>query len=90
VTPFVGWADGPVTVRHNADEIERIIEVPLSFLLDLARYRIEPREHQGRVYRTTYLDYGPHTIWGATGGILRRFVEEVFGGPAGPAAHETL
>lgn len=90
VTPFVGWARGPVAFRPSPEEIDEVIEVPVSFLSDRSRYRIEPREFAGRVYNTTYLDYGAHVIWGATGGILRRFVEEVFGAPEAPATRESL
>jgi 8-oxo-dGTP pyrophosphatase MutT (NUDIX family) len=90
VTPVVGWARGPLEFRPSPDEIDAIIEVPVSFLRDRSRYRVEPCEYKGRIYQTTYLDFGPHLIWGATGGILRRFVEEIFGEPVPPETLETL
>ena len=90
VTPYVGWARGPIEFRPNAEEAEEIIEVPVSFLADHSRYRVEPREYEGRTYQTTYLDFGAHIIWGATGGILRRFVEEILGSAEAAGPWETL
>jgi 8-oxo-dGTP pyrophosphatase MutT (NUDIX family) len=77
VTPFVGVIPSPFEYRLNKDEVEATIEVPLSFFENPEHLRVEPREHQGRIYDVLYWDYGPYTIWGATASMLRRFLDLV-------------
>ena len=75
VTPFVGILPYPLPYRLNPHEVEAVLEAPLSFFADPSGLRVEPREHQGRVFEVLFWDYGPHTIWGATAGILKGFLD---------------
>lgn len=75
VTPFVGVIPYPFPYRLNSHEVEAVLEVPLSFLLEPAHLRVEQLEHQGQVLDVLFWDYGPHTIWGATAGILKGFLD---------------
>lgn len=75
VTPFVGVIPHPFDYRLNGREVEDVVEVPLSFLLDPSHLRVEQREHDGRIYDVLFWDYGPYTIWGATASILKSFVD---------------
>jgi 8-oxo-dGTP pyrophosphatase MutT (NUDIX family) len=77
VTPFVGVIPSLSEYQLNKDEVEDTIEVPLSFFSKPGQPRVEPREHQGRIYEVLYWDYGRHTIWGATAGVLRSFLDLV-------------
>ncbi len=71
VAPFVGVIPPHIAYSASADEIEEVIEVPLSHLLDPAFQRSEKREVFGREREIYFYDYGPHVIWGATAQILR-------------------
>jgi 8-oxo-dGTP pyrophosphatase MutT (NUDIX family) len=75
VTPFVGILSCPVEYRLNPQEVEAVIEVPLSFFADPSGLRVEPREHQGQVFDVLFWDYGPYMIWGATARILQGFLD---------------
>jgi len=77
ITPVVGLIRGPVHYQTNQHEVDAIVEVPLSFLLDPSHLRTEPREHEGQVYQVLMWDYGPYTIWGATARILKGLLEMV-------------
>jgi 8-oxo-dGTP pyrophosphatase MutT (NUDIX family) len=87
VTPFVGVIPHPFPYRLNPEEVEAVIEVPLSFLRDASHLRIELREYGGHVHDVYFWDYGPvlyqgkprmYTIWGATARILKDFLDLVF------------
>lgn len=75
VTPFVAIIPHPFDYRPETREVESVLEVPLSFLLDPENRRVEPREHGGRVYQVLFWDYGSHTIWGATAQILKGLLD---------------
>lgn len=81
VTPFVGVIPHPFAYRLNEAEVEAVVEVPLTFLLDSARMRVEEREHEGQLYKVLFWDYeeGPRTyvIWGATARALKSFLDLV-------------
>lgn len=75
VTPFVGILSDPVVYRLNPEEVEAVLEVPLSFFANPCGLHVEPREHQGQVFDVLFWDYGQHTIWGATAAILKGFLD---------------
>ena len=77
VTPFVGVVPSPFKYRLNKDEVEKTIEIPLSFFREPDHLRVEPREYQGRIYEVLHWDYGSYTIWGATASMLRSFLDLV-------------
>jgi 8-oxo-dGTP pyrophosphatase MutT (NUDIX family) len=78
VTPYVGVIPHPFAYRLNPQEVEAVVEVPLSFLGDPANSRTEQREHLGHVFDVLFWDYGPFTIWGATARMLKDFLALVF------------
>ena len=78
ITPFVGIIPYPYEFIINEDEIEELVEVPLSALADERNYReevyiIEGAPNMGRVY-----EYNGRVIWGATARILKQFLDLVF------------
>ncbi|MBI4596324.1 MAG: CoA pyrophosphatase [Candidatus Tectomicrobia bacterium] len=75
ISPFVGLIPYPYYFKANLDEIDRIIEVPLAFLLDQSNERQEVREWNGEIVEHYYYDYNGDIIWGATGRILKHFLE---------------
>lgn len=77
VTPFVGLIRGPFSPIPEAGEVEEVFTVPLSHVLDPARYSIERRQWMG-VWRRYYaVPHGPYYIWGATARILRGLAERM-------------
>lgn len=77
VTPYVGilatQSEYPFVL--NKQEVERVVQVPLSFLLDERNMELEMREHQGREVLVPAFNYNGHRIWGATARMLHQFVE---------------
>jgi 8-oxo-dGTP pyrophosphatase MutT (NUDIX family) len=74
ITPVVGISSTPQQFSVNPEEVEEIIEIPLSFFQDsLKRKRRFPDEDAiGDAYPT--YRYGKHLIWGATAKILEQFL----------------
>ena len=74
VTPFVGYFRYPYPFRLSQREIDALIEVPLSVLLDPASFS-EREIIDGDLKRLVYnYQCGPHSIWGATALIVRQFL----------------
>jgi 8-oxo-dGTP pyrophosphatase MutT (NUDIX family) len=74
VTPFVGYFKYPYPFRLSPREIDELIEVPLSVLLDPACFG-EREIVDGSQTRLVYnYQCGTHSIWGATALILNQFL----------------
>ncbi len=78
ITPFVGIIPHPYEFTVSTDEIEEIIEVPISALLDERTYYEKLQDYQGTPYMGSFFDYEGKVIWGATAKILRQFLDLVF------------
>lgn len=74
VVPVVGWLEHLTSFQTNPDEIEVLIEVPLSALLEPQRWCHDQRWYEGALYDVYYFDYDTYLIWGITGQILYDFV----------------
>ncbi len=79
ITPFVGVIPHPIPLRINPHEIAEILDVPLAAFRDPGRLRVEVRERDGEQIQVYFYDHGEHAIWGATGRIMKDFVDAVFG-----------
>lgn len=75
ITPFVGVVRAPVAWQPDGHEIEKVIEVPLAALRDLANLRVEYRERGGVRHQVLFWDYQGETIWGATARILKQYLD---------------
>jgi 8-oxo-dGTP pyrophosphatase MutT (NUDIX family) len=75
ITPFVAAIPWPHTLRPDPREVEEIIKVPLSALLD-RDCRHEETEVIDGVESTAYTyHYRGKVIWGATANILKQFLD---------------
>jgi 8-oxo-dGTP pyrophosphatase MutT (NUDIX family) len=74
VTPWVAAAPRRPQFVANPTEVEEVLEVPVSWLLDPARFGSHTREHEGQVYSAPHFLFQSHRIWGATCMILGEFV----------------
>jgi 8-oxo-dGTP pyrophosphatase MutT (NUDIX family) len=77
ITPFVGLVRRAVAWTPDGHEIEQVIEVPVTALLDRAAFRVEHWEHQGARRPVYFFDYRDATIWGATARILKQYLDLV-------------
>ena len=68
VTPFVGVIPYPYQFHPSEHEVEQVLIVPISHLLDPANVEADP--DFGSLYR-----YGRHVIWGATARITTQFLD---------------
>lgn len=75
VSPFVALIPHPYPLKANRQEIEEVIEVPLSVLLDKGRFRQELYEKDGQPFRVYFYQLKDHTIWGATAKILKQLLD---------------
>jgi 8-oxo-dGTP pyrophosphatase MutT (NUDIX family) len=81
ITPFVGIIPYPSPLRVNPHEIAEVLTVPLATFRDPGRLRVEEREREGERMKVYFYYHGTHEIWGATGRIMKDFVDTVFGEP---------
>ena len=77
VTPYVGriTRPGPYPFAPSGFEVAELLEVPVPHLLDPANQNAEPVPWRDRVAPPPSYSYGEHVIWGATGRLLRTFLE---------------
>lgn len=75
VTPFVGLIPYPYPFQLSEIEIEEMIEVPLSSLLDKSCFSqgvMDDEDGERVIYN---YQYGAYAIWGATALILKQLLE---------------
>lgn len=70
VTPVVALVQPDVPLKLDATEVEGVFEVPLDHVLDTRNHVRQVRQFDGENIEFTDFPYGPHTIWGATAGML--------------------
>lgn len=86
VTPVIGLVSPGFELMANADEVQDVFEVPLSFLMNPAHHRRHQFEWQGaqrqwfsmpyqesRWSVSGQIDHVERFIWGATAAMLRNF-----------------
>ncbi len=74
VSPFVGALPYPTAFTPHPGEVESIIEVPVSYLLDPMVVEERPVKWKGKDVLTLVYHYKGHAIWGATARILADFL----------------
>jgi len=75
ISPFVGTIPSPYPFKVNEREVAKIIEVPVSALLDGYGIRDEVRMVDGQPVSSPLYSYEGHLIFGATAKVLSRFLE---------------
>ena len=74
ISPFVATIPWPCSFKVDPIEVDEIIEVPLSALLDKDCVRHETEVVDGEVVDKYEYHYGGKIIWGATARILNQFL----------------
>ena len=75
ISPFVALIPWPYQFKADEDEVDEIIEVPISVLLDKDCRRQETEIIDGEVVTLYYYHYQGRVIWGATARILNQFLD---------------
>ena len=75
ISPFVAIIPWPYQFKVNSIEIEEIIEVPISALLNIGRLRLETRIIDDEEVTSFFYHYQGRVIWGATARILNQFLD---------------
>ena len=81
ISPFVALTTCPHQLKMNTREIEEIVEVPISVLLDKNSRREETKTINGKAITSYSYHYQGRVIWGATARILNQFLD-IFAGVA--------
>ena len=80
VYPIVGILPRGLPLTPSPEEIARVFTVPLPWLADPHRVRVEYREWAGFRYPVyVYEPYGGEVIWGLTARILRNLLDVLWG-----------
>ena len=72
---FAGTTDYPVDYNLSADEIDTILEVPLSLFLNKEYSKCDMVLHKDKEVPIYYYDWQGASIWGMTARILTDFAE---------------
>ena len=75
ISPFVAIIPWPYQFNVNGKEIEEIIEVPISVLLDMGHLQPETRIIDDKEVTSLFYPYQGRVIWGATARILNQFLD---------------
>jgi 8-oxo-dGTP pyrophosphatase MutT (NUDIX family) len=78
VAVYVGEIDpqrSPYSWLPHEHEVAEVLEVPLHHLLDEANLVEVPRQRDGQLVIMEGFRFGEHIIWGATGRMLRNFLD---------------
>lgn len=77
VTPYLARLDGPFTPKPEPGEVAEVFRVPLSHVMDPARYVIERRIWRGQWRHFYAVPWGPYYVWGASARMLRGLAERM-------------
>jgi 8-oxo-dGTP pyrophosphatase MutT (NUDIX family) len=79
VTPVVAFLKPGFSLAAQADEVEDIFDVPLSFLLDVKNRETHARDWSGISRQYYAYTFGQRYIWGATAGMIKNLGERLDG-----------
>jgi 8-oxo-dGTP pyrophosphatase MutT (NUDIX family) len=78
VTPVVALVRSGFTVSPQEDEVARVFEVPLEFLMTPGNHETHSRDWQGRPRLYYAMPYEGNYIWGATAGMIRNLYQRLY------------
>jgi len=77
INPVLARIENEFVAIPEPGEVAEVFRVPLSLLLDPARYRIESRRWRGVRRHYYVVPIGPYYIWGATARVLKALADRV-------------
>ena len=75
ISPFVALIPWPYHFRMDKGEVEELIEVPISVLLNKGCQHQESEIIDGKAVTSYFYHYQGRVIWGATARILKQFLD---------------
>jgi 8-oxo-dGTP pyrophosphatase MutT (NUDIX family) len=78
ICPYVGIIPYPYPFRLSCFEVERLIELPLDYLLKQAELKEATFSYEGQSVVNLCFDYQGDIIWGATARILKNFMDILY------------
>ena len=77
ILPVVGFLRGDFILSVNSEEVAEVFEAPLAYLLDPENHATRSLERGGVMRQFYAIDYGAHTIWGATAAMIVNLSERL-------------
>ena len=77
ILPVVGFISAELPLRVNPQEVAEVFEAPLDYILDPKNQARRTLERNGVVREFFAIDYGNHTIWGATAAMIVNLSERL-------------
>ncbi len=74
INPFVGRIPYPYPFKMNEKEIDGVLEIPLAHFMDETQLKLKKVKFEGEEVEIPFYDWNKHSIWGATGRIVRQLV----------------
>ena len=75
ICPYVGVIPYPYPFKLSDFEVERLIELPLDYLLGKAEFKEASFTYEGQSSINLHIDFQGDVIWGATARILKNFMD---------------
>lgn len=77
IFPVVGFLGCDFVLSVNSGEVAEVFEAPLSYILDPKNHARRSWERNGVVREFFAIEYGHHTIWGATAAMIVNLSERL-------------
>lgn len=77
VIPILAEISGAFDPVAEAGEVDEVFSVPLSYVTNIANFKVQARLWRGELRHYYTVPYGPYYIWGATARILRGLAERM-------------
>lgn len=78
IRPVLAVLNPGFSIVPNHDEVDRVFDVPLSFLMDETNHRMSTRRWKERDHYLWEIPYKDRYIWGVTAGIIRQVYERLY------------
>ncbi|WP_022670701.1 NUDIX hydrolase [Hippea alviniae] len=77
IYPFVGIVNRQPPYKINPDEVEKLLFVPLNFLIEHYPIKKGKLNYNGKIRETPLVEYEGEIIWGATARILNKLLPKL-------------
>ena len=77
ILPVVGFVRDDLMLSVNPQEVAEVFEAPLAYILDPKNHARRSVERGGVMREFYAIDYGTHTIWGATAAMIVNLSERL-------------
>jgi len=77
ILPVVGFLSADFMLSINPQEVAEVFEAPLAYILDPMNHARRSVEREGVMREFYAIEYGAHTIWGATAAMIVNLSERL-------------